>query len=202
LEPSGDPSRLSLHQRIDVRRSSGTRSPTGSPTRWSTPISRASVCARGLRDHGHHQPIILPARSAVPPAWSRRWRAEVRAAVKGLGYEQEGFHWRSTADYKCYLHAQSRTSPWASRARRQQGRGRRAVAGHHVRATPPTRRRSSCRRPCNTPRSSQHLKDLARTRPLRRVARTGARRQEPGEPWPNENGKPVRAASIVLFDPA
>ena len=31
---------------------------------------------------------------------------KVRAAVKDIGYEQEGFHWK-TADYACYLHAQS-----------------------------------------------------------------------------------------------
>ena len=30
----------------------------------------------------------------------------VRAAVKDIGYEQEGFHWE-TADYSCFLHAQS-----------------------------------------------------------------------------------------------
>ena len=30
----------------------------------------------------------------------------VRAAVKDIGYAQEGFHWQ-TADYSCYLHAQS-----------------------------------------------------------------------------------------------
>jgi len=31
---------------------------------------------------------------------------KVRAAVKDIGYEQEGFHWE-TADYACYLHEQS-----------------------------------------------------------------------------------------------
>ena len=30
----------------------------------------------------------------------------VRAAVRDIGYEQDGFHWE-TADYACYLHAQS-----------------------------------------------------------------------------------------------
>jgi S-adenosylmethionine synthetase len=32
---------------------------------------------------------------------------KVRAAVKDIGYEQEGFHWR-TADYACHLHGQSK----------------------------------------------------------------------------------------------
>ena len=32
--------------------------------------------------------------------------AKVRGAVKAIGYEQEGFHWRN-ADYACHLHAQS-----------------------------------------------------------------------------------------------
>ncbi|HYG27523.1 MAG TPA: methionine adenosyltransferase [Caulobacteraceae bacterium] len=31
---------------------------------------------------------------------------KVRAAVKDIGYEQEGFHWR-TADFACHLHGQS-----------------------------------------------------------------------------------------------
>jgi S-adenosylmethionine synthetase len=31
---------------------------------------------------------------------------KVRAAVKDIGYEQEGFHWK-TADYACHLHGQS-----------------------------------------------------------------------------------------------
>ena len=30
----------------------------------------------------------------------------VRAAVKDIGYQQDGFHWE-TADYSCFLHAQS-----------------------------------------------------------------------------------------------
>src|ERR1700760_3238308 len=32
--------------------------------------------------------------------------AKVRAAVKDIGYEQEGFHW-DRADFACHLHAQS-----------------------------------------------------------------------------------------------
>src|SRR5271165_3437678 len=35
-----------------------------------------------------------------------RLEDKVRAAIKDIGYEQEGFHWR-TADYACYLHPQS-----------------------------------------------------------------------------------------------
>jgi S-adenosylmethionine synthetase len=31
---------------------------------------------------------------------------QVRAAIKDIGYEQEGFHWKH-ADYACHLHAQS-----------------------------------------------------------------------------------------------
>ncbi|MGE0829402.1 MAG: S-adenosylmethionine synthetase N-terminal domain-containing protein, partial [Hyphomonadaceae bacterium] len=32
--------------------------------------------------------------------------AKVRAAVKDIGYHQDGFHW-ATAHYECHLHAQS-----------------------------------------------------------------------------------------------
>ena len=31
---------------------------------------------------------------------------KVRAAVKDIGYEQEGFHWKN-ASFECHLHAQS-----------------------------------------------------------------------------------------------
>src|ERR1700710_57997 len=31
---------------------------------------------------------------------------KVRAAIRDIGYEQEGFHWRD-ANYACYLHSQS-----------------------------------------------------------------------------------------------
>ena len=58
----------------------------------------------------------------------------VREAIKDIGYEQEGFHWK-TCDIEILLHPQSRRHRAGRRcaaAGHQQGRGR-GRSGHHVR---------------------------------------------------------------------
>ena len=52
------------------------------------------------------QRIILAGEVRGPAGIVEGLEAKVRAAVKDIGYEQAGFHWK-TADYACYLHAQS-----------------------------------------------------------------------------------------------
>ncbi len=52
------------------------------------------------------QRIILAGEVRGPEGVVDGLEDKVRAAVKDIGYEQEGFHWK-TADYACYLHAQS-----------------------------------------------------------------------------------------------
>ena len=52
------------------------------------------------------QRIILAGEVRGPEGIVETLESKVRAAVKDIGYEQAGFHWK-TADYACYLHAQS-----------------------------------------------------------------------------------------------
>lgn len=52
------------------------------------------------------QRIILAGEVRGPDGIVDGLEDKVRAAVRDIGYEQEGFHWK-TADYACYLHAQS-----------------------------------------------------------------------------------------------
>jgi len=50
--------------------------------------------------------IILAGEVRGPDGVIESLEEKVRAAVKDIGYEQEGFHWK-TADFACHLHAQS-----------------------------------------------------------------------------------------------
>jgi S-adenosylmethionine synthetase len=52
------------------------------------------------------QRIILAGEVRGPHGVVEALEDKVRAAVKDIGYEQEGFHWK-TAEYACYLHEQS-----------------------------------------------------------------------------------------------
>jgi len=50
--------------------------------------------------------IILAGEVRGPAGVVESLEDKVRAAVRDIGYEQEGFHWRD-ADYACHLHSQS-----------------------------------------------------------------------------------------------
>ena len=50
--------------------------------------------------------IILAGEVRGPAGIIDTLEAKVRAAVKDIGYEQEGFHW-DRADFACHLHSQS-----------------------------------------------------------------------------------------------
>ena len=63
-----------------------------------------------------------------------------RAAIKDIGYEQDGFHWQN-AEIEVLLHAQSADIAQGVDAGRQQGRGRRRP-GHHVRLCLPRNARA------------------------------------------------------------
>ncbi|MGZ6015523.1 MAG: S-adenosylmethionine synthetase N-terminal domain-containing protein, partial [Phenylobacterium sp.] len=52
------------------------------------------------------QRIIIAGEVRGPGAVVEGLEEKIRAAIKDIGYEQHGFHW-ATADYACYLHAQS-----------------------------------------------------------------------------------------------
>ena len=50
--------------------------------------------------------IIIAGEVRGPEGIVDSLEAKIRAAVKDIGYEQEGFHW-DKADFACHLHAQS-----------------------------------------------------------------------------------------------
>ena len=117
---------------------------------------------------------------------------KVRAAVKDIGYHQKGFHW-ATADYACHLHAQSADIAVGVDAagNKDEGAGDQGIMfGYATNETPELM-------PATLQYSHNILKVLADARHFGK---------EPGlEPDAKsqvtlqyENGKPVRATSIVL----
>ncbi len=136
--------------------------------------------------------IILAGEVRGPAGVVEGLEEKVRAAVKDIGYEQEGFHWK-TADYACHLHAQSADIAMGVDAgsNKDEGAGDQGIMfGYATNETPELM-------PATLQYSHNILKVLAEAR------HSGA---EPGlEPDAKsqvslvyENGKPVRATSIVL----
>jgi S-adenosylmethionine synthetase len=115
----------------------------------------------------------------------------VRAAVKDIGYEQDGFHW-ATADYACHLHAQSADIAVGvdSTNEKDEGAGDQGIMfGYASNETPELM-------PATLQYSHNILKRLAEVR------HAGGSQLEPDAKSQvtieYENGKPKRAASIVL----
>ncbi len=117
---------------------------------------------------------------------------KVRAAIKDIGYEQQGFHWRN-ADYACHLHPQSSDIAQGVDAagNKDEGAGDQGIMfGYATVETPEFM-------PATLQYSHNILKSLAK-----------ARHADPTmglEPDAKsqvtllyENGRPVRATSIVL----
>jgi S-adenosylmethionine synthetase len=117
---------------------------------------------------------------------------KVRAAVRTIGYEQDGFHWR-TADYACHLHSQSSDIAQGVDAtgNKDEGAGDQGIMFGYATAETPEL----------MPATLQYSHNILRT-----LAQ--ARREDPTlglEPDAKsqvtivyQDGKPVRAASIVL----
>ena len=115
----------------------------------------------------------------------------VRAAVKDIGYEQDGFHW-ATADYACHLHAQSADIAVGvdSTNEKDEGAGDQGIMfGYASNETPELM-------PATLQYSHNILKRLAEVR------HAGGSQLEPDAKSQvtieYEDGKPKRAASIVL----
>ena len=117
---------------------------------------------------------------------------KVRSAVQDIGYEQDGFHWRD-AEYACYLHAQSADIAMGVDAagNKDEGAGDQGIMfGYATNETPEL-----------MPATLQYSHNI-----LKRLAEVRHSGQEPGlEPDAKsqvtllyENGKPVRATSLVL----
>jgi S-adenosylmethionine synthetase len=136
--------------------------------------------------------IILAGEVRGPSGVVEGLEEKVRAAVRDIGYEQEGFHWK-TADYACYLHSQSSDIAQGVDAagNKDEGAGDQGIMfGYATNETPELM-------PATLQYSHNILKSLA-----------AARHADHGmglEPDAKSqvtlefmNGKPVRAASIVL----
>jgi S-adenosylmethionine synthetase len=117
---------------------------------------------------------------------------KVRAAIKDIGYEQAGFHWRD-ADFACHLHAQSPDIAQGVDAagNKDEGAGDQGIMFGYATAETPQL----------MPATLQYAHDI-----LRRLAQARHADRSIGlEPDAKsqvtlvyENGRPVRVASIVL----
>jgi S-adenosylmethionine synthetase len=117
---------------------------------------------------------------------------KIRGAIKDIGYEQHGFHW-ATADYACYLHAQSADIAMGVDAagNKDEGAGDQGIMfGYATNETPELM-------PATLQYSQNILSVLAKARKsgeekgLEPDAKSQVTLQY-------ENGRPVRATSIVL----
>jgi S-adenosylmethionine synthetase len=138
------------------------------------------------------QRIILAGEVRGPKGVIESLEEKVRAAVKDIGYEQEGFHWK-TADFACHLHGQSSDIAMGvdSGSNKDEGAGDQGIMfGYATNETPELM-------PATLQYSHNILKVLADARhsgkepKLEPDAKSQVTLQY-------ENGKPVRATSIVL----
>ena len=136
--------------------------------------------------------IILAGEVRGPAGVIGSLEEKVRAAVKDIGYEQKGFHWE-TADYACHLHAQSADIAVGVDAagNKDEGAGDQGIMfGYATNETPELM-------PATLQYSHNILKRLAEVR----HASTTSGLQPDAKSQVTllyENGKPIRATSIVL----
>ena len=138
------------------------------------------------------QRIIIAGEVRGPAGVVEGLEEKIRAAIKDIGYEQEGFHWK-TADYACYLHSQSADIAMGVDAgsNKDEGAGDQGIMfGYATNETPELM-------PATLQYSHNILKVLTDAR--------HADRNMGLEPDAKsqvtlvyENGRPVRATSIVL----
>ena len=117
---------------------------------------------------------------------------KVRAAIRDIGYEQEGFHWRKSA-YECHLHSQSADIAMGVDAagNKDEGAGDQGIMfGYATSETPELM-------PATLQYSHNILRTLAKAR--HEDASLGLEPDAKSQvTLLYEGGKPVRAASIVL----
>jgi S-adenosylmethionine synthetase len=138
------------------------------------------------------QRIIIAGEVRGPHTVMEGLEDKIRAAVKDIGYEQDGFHWK-TADYACHLHEQSADIAMGVDAsgNKDEGAGDQGIMfGYATNETPEL-----------MPATLQYSHNI-----LKRLAEVRHSGQEPGlEPDAKsqvtllyENGKPTKVTSIVL----
>ena len=136
--------------------------------------------------------IILAGETRGPEGVVEGLEEKVRAAVKDIGYEQEGFHWKN-AEYTCHLHSQSADIAMGVDAagNKDEGAGDQGIMfGYATNETPELM-------PATLQYSHNILKVLADARHADRNMglEPDAKSQVTLE---YVHGKPVRATSIVL----
>jgi S-adenosylmethionine synthetase len=136
--------------------------------------------------------IILAGEVRGPAGVVESLEEKVRAAIRDIGYEQEGFHWRD-AEYACYLHSQSSDIAMGVDAagNKDEGAGDQGIMfGYATNETPELM-------PATLQYSHNILRVLAKAR--HEDASLGLEPDAKSQvTLAFENGKPVRAASIVL----
>jgi len=136
--------------------------------------------------------IILAGEVRGPEGVVASLEEKVRAAVKDIGYEQAGFHWR-TADYACHLHSQSGDIAIGVDAagNKDEGAGDQGIMfGYATSETPEL-----------MPATLQYSHNILKALATARHADAGIGLEPDAKSQVTlvyENGKPVRAASIVL----
>ena len=136
--------------------------------------------------------IVLAGEVRGPEAVIATLEDKVRAAVRDIGYEQEGFHWK-TADYACYLHDQSADIAVGVDAagNKDEGAGDQGIMFGYATAETPQL----------MPATLQYSHDILRALAAARHADQALGLEPDAKSQVTlvyENGRPVRAASIVL----
>jgi S-adenosylmethionine synthetase len=136
--------------------------------------------------------IVLAGEVRGPSGVIESLEGKVRAAIKDIGYEQDGFHWE-TANYHCHLHGQSADIAMGVDAagNKDEGAGDQGIMfGYATSETPELM-------PATLQYSHNILKALAEARHADRGMglEPDAKSQVT---LVYENGRPVRADSIVL----
>jgi S-adenosylmethionine synthetase len=136
--------------------------------------------------------IVLAGEVRGPDGVVEGLEDKVRAAIRDIGYEQEGFHWKN-ADYACHLHSQSADIAMGVDAdgNKDEGAGDQGIMfGYATSETPELM-------PATLQYSHNILKVLAQARHA--DASIGLEPDAKSQvTLVYENGKPVRADSIVL----
>ncbi len=138
------------------------------------------------------QRIVLAGEVRGPDGVVESLEEKVRAAIKDIGYDQEGFSWR-TADYACHLHAQSADIAVGVDAagNKDEGAGDQGIMfGYATTETPSL-----------MPATLQYSHEILRTLADFRKSTPDSGLEPDAKSQVTlqyENGRPVRAVSIVL----
>src|SRR5271156_6709787 len=136
--------------------------------------------------------IVLAGEVRGPAGVIPSLEEKVREAVRDIGYEQHGFHWE-TAHYECHLHGQSADIAMGVDAagNKDEGAGDQGIMfGYATVDTPEL-----------MPATLQYSHNILKTLAKARHADRGMGLEPDAKSQVTlvyENGKPVRAASIVL----